>query len=204
MNDTASLDALRAQLEQQMQAEQGPWRARPSWQRALVTAAPAVLVMVAAGLMLAPVRGWGFSLGAMAAGGLLAVSAFAMATIRPSLSERLAQVSIVVLLVGVVLESWAAHGAGLGPVVPCSSTSSGLALLAAGPTLWWIRSSGFPFRRWHFAALAASVMAMAAVPVWRHCPSTERGHAMLAHGLVPLLAGVVLGYALHAWIHRRR
>jgi hypothetical protein len=204
MNDALSMDDLRTQIQQQMSQEQGPWRSRPTWLRMLFTGLPAAVVLALGLLVLSPVREWGAGFVTIVAGGLAAVLAFALATIQPARSERLAQLSLLVVIAGVVMESMRATADGLGPVVACTALSSTLALVATGPTVLWVTRSGFPFRSWHMVSFASAMLSMAVVPVWRHCPSQQRAHALLAHGLLPLMVGVVLGYGAHLWLRRKR
>jgi hypothetical protein len=199
-----SMDALRAQLVRDLDDRQGPWLSRPLWMRLLVTSLPAIVAGTAAWAAFSPARMFGGSLWMLLVGGLLATLSFALATLRPSISERIAQTSIVVVVGAMVWEAAQASDTVASALVPCAATTTLFACLAAGPSILWVRQSAFPFRTWHVVALCASVLALSAVPVWRHCPSTERTHALFAHGLIPLVVGLLLGLAVRMLLSKTR
>lgn len=194
-----ALDALRAKIGADLQARQGPDRARSPWSRfwpflgaaAVGLGALPVLSPARSGTGLLPV-----GLAGLAAG--LSLVAAAVAPRRPARAERIGQLGIAVAAGAVVAELLHAtpgREAPLGAHAGCAGTTLATALVPAGLVGFALVRSGLPARWFHVAPAAAAAVALAVTAVWRHCPWVDPVHVGIAHAALPaafVAAGAVV------------
>lgn len=202
----SDLDEMRRRIRADLEDGQGRWRRSPLAVRVAALLLPGLLVLVVIGLALPAARPATSELASVA----LALAAFALAqasvltmTARPGVSERLAQGGVVACGAALALEAAEATGTGWTMTGGCLSITVGAGIVAFVATAVVVRGTGFPARMWHRAALATSATLAAGVPTWRHCPSRDLEHLVVAHALGPALLIAALT-ALALWTRRRR
>jgi hypothetical protein len=196
----SALDDVEAQIVADLNATQGPWRARPAAVRIALLVVPAVAVVIVATLALSANRGVDASVVSAAVAGLVALLAVALAPERPALSERVAQGAALLSVGAFGVELLHMHEGGASGAAACAAIVVVVALVAAGALAAALFASRLPLRPWHRVGLATAAALGASSGVWHHCASHEMWHVLLAHAAVPV---VVMG-AVAAGLGLRR
>lgn len=202
----SKLDDMRRRVRADLEDGQGRWRRTPlAWRvGALLLPAAVALVALALGLPWShPVTSELASVVAAVVSLLLASASVVGMTTRPSASERLAQAALLACAAAFVLEATEATGTGWAMTSGCLSITVAVGVVVFGATIAVVRRTGFPLRMWHRTAVATSAVLAAGIPAWRHCPSRDLEHLVVAHAFGPTLLMVALA-VLAQWAFRRR
>ena len=209
--DDSALDALRSQLQADLEQTQGPFRDAHAvmryWPFALALVFGAFSVV-----LLKPASGSDLPrlIASLLAGltGLVCLGAAAFAPTRPGRAERVATVGLALGIASLVIEGVIASGMPSDVIDlggQCAMTMAVVAALPIIATFFGFKRAGLPVRRRHAAALAVAGLAMASAAVWLHCPTENAPHLLFGHMSFPALLSVGLSLGLfHLFAPSRR
>jgi hypothetical protein len=200
-DELPGLDALEARLVNDLVATQGAARATPTT-TALRIVLPLVVVVCTALYVLPALRGVSASVVVVGLATVCALAGLAVAPARPGRGERLAQLSVVVAVVGFALELARTVPGGMAGAGTCFTMTGSVGLVAVVAAGLGVSASGLPLRLWHGVGLGIVGILGACTAVWHHCESDALGHVMLAHVVGPL-ALVVVVVTVARWLVSR-
>ncbi len=185
-DDLAGFDAVRASIMADLDRRQGPAVRAPVRTMLRITL-PTLAVVIAAFVLLPPLRDMGASVVVAGAAALLALCAVAVAPARPALGERLAQLAVPIALFAFAAELWRMVPGGATGAAACFGSTAAVASLAAVVVAAGLWSSGLPLRTWHTVGVGVVAVVGACTAVWHHCRSDELLHVIVSHVSGPLL-----------------